>query len=544
MSGGMGIRSTPVASPLPAGAGAWLVAAAAIVFSTALYIGFPQDLGIKIGAMALVVAVAAAVVRFDITHPYIWFGGAFLLYSVSGPLLMHLGVHPYVNWGGWPVETLDFSGAMDMQFLGLATALLVIGPTRRPLGRAAAASELRPFFHGALAVCALGLLIGSVTVYEILFQGFTERAQYSATGGALSRFSFGFNILATALGVYLAKLFCEKRIGAATACALLVLLCGVFLVAAIGQRHFLFRSGIIMVFAWHLFYRPISTRTLVLLAFAALAAGSALSGYKMWLLTDSAGIPVDGLVGGLQEALALRDPALAQDPAWLRYVKLGLAAALGTEAMTPGNNMAMILSRVPHDLPFFRGETIPVDIGRAVLPGFLVATLLDSTGALYNELVFPENTAVGGGVGFSIVGYGYIHFGVPGVVLVMALLGAAIRWIYGWASRSAMGLLFFIGFLPVGVYVARNDVTAPLSQGLKHVLLPLVLMLIVAALLGQRGPAPDRRALANRRVTRSATARHPERERRTAGPERRARRDRRSGVRTHPGDRAEPGVKR
>ncbi|MPY69184.1 MAG: O-antigen polysaccharide polymerase Wzy [Alphaproteobacteria bacterium] len=533
-------RAATIAPDMTGNLGSWLVLLATITFAVALYFAYPSDLGVKVGAMTLVAAVSTAVVRFDITHPYVWFGGALLLYSVSGPLLVHLGIHPYAIWGGWEIASLDFNGAMNLQFLGFVVALLAIGPARRPLHTAATAAELQPFFHGAFVICILGLLMGMVSVYEIVYQGFTERTQYAISGGALSRFSFGFNILATALGVYTAKQLNENRISMAAACALFTVVAGILVIGAIGQRHFLFRTGIILVFAYHLFHRPLSMRMLFLIVLTALVAGSVLSGYKMALLVEQAGLNPDlGFLDKLQESIALRNPSLLLDPVWLRYIKLGIAAALGTEAMTPGNNMAMMLSRVPHDLPYFAGATVPTDIARAVLPGFLVANLLDSTGALYNELVFPENTAQGGGVGFSIIGYGYIHFGIAGVVATMALVGVAMRLIYTFASRSALGILFFMGFVPVGVYIARNDLTAPLSQGLKHVLLPLILMLVVSTLLGHRGPAADRRAGIDRRAEPAVLARHLERERRRAA-ERRNNPTRRRGKRTGATDRATP----
>jgi hypothetical protein len=171
-------------------------------------------------------------------------------------------------------------------------------------------------------------------------------------------------------------------------------------------------------------------------------------------------------------------------------------------------------------MPFLNGSTILSDVARAFLPGFIVARQIANTGEVYNNLLFPDTTAVGGGVGFSIVGYGYIHFGIPGVVLVMMLIGGLVAIVYRWAARSALGLFFFIGFVPVAVYVARTDITGPLSQGIKHVLLPLVLMLIVAGLTNRAEVGIDRRTWFDRRKGVGVT-RHPERDRRSTRSDRR-----------------------
>lgn len=99
-------------------------------------------------------------------------------------------------------------------------------------------------------------------------------------------------------------------------------------------------------------------------------------------------------------------------------------------------------------------------------------------------------------MGFTLVGAGYLNFGIAGAILIMVAFGAAIRSIYRWAGRSAFGLFFMLGFLPISFSVARNDLSAPLSVGLKHVLLPLVAMLIIAYLFNRNSkPArPDEAA--------------------------------------------------
>jgi peptidoglycan/LPS O-acetylase OafA/YrhL len=147
----------------------------------------------------------------------------------------------------------------------------------------------------------------------------------------------------------------------------------------------------------------------------------------------------------------------------------------------------MVLTRMPQDLPFLNGASLGNDLLRSVLPGFLIAPDTDNTGQIYNRLVFPRSYAAGSGPGFSLLGYGYMQFGLGGLILVMVIMAGAIRAAYRWAGRSALGLLFFIGFAPVAMYVARNDLTSPMSQGLKHVLIPLAAMYVVAFLRGRDG---------------------------------------------------------
>ncbi len=309
------------------------------------------------------------------------------------------------------------------------------------------------------------------------------------SGDWSTRLSFAFNIAATALGVYLAKLLSERRLTAAYCTLLIVIAIGVAMVLLVGQRHFLFRAGLVCLLVFHIFHRRISIRSLLLMAAFALILSTALGGYKMALVLQNT-LPIENvsLWESTQQLISLRNPEFLNSSPFMQYVKVGLVAALGSEAMTPGNNMAMILSRVPHDLPYFYGSTLAGDLFRSILPGFIIAPYVDTTAVTYNALVFPETAATGSGVGFTIAGYGYLHFGEMGLLLIMLLVGAALRAIYHWAGRTTTGLMFFIGFFPVAIYVARTDITGPLSQGLKHVLIPLLMMIFVAHLRGHRRP--------------------------------------------------------
>jgi oligosaccharide repeat unit polymerase len=472
----------------------WLLLFVGIAGGGIVVLSAGDDLGMKIVGMAILAFAAAGSVKFDFVHPYVWFGFTFTIYSVSGPLLLHLGIHPYDHWGGYKVDTLDFSGAMDLQFLALAVALAVIGPRRVSFVSSSNSPDIRLLYDGALAVLAAAAILGLTNIVQILSQNFTNKSDVVLSGDWTTRLSFAFNIAATALGVYLAKLFSEKRITLAYLTLVIAVLGGLTVVLLIGQRHFLFRAGLICLLVFHVFHRPIPGRSLILLAVLALVLSTVLGGYKMALVAQEA---LPGYSGSIWEEglslFALRNPEFANQSPFMQYFKVGLVAALGSEAMTPGNNLAMILSRVPADLPFFYGSTIPSDLMRSVLPGFIVQPLIDSTSGEYNRLVFPDTSSSGGGVGFTIAGYGFLHFGTAGLIMVMTVLGVALRASYHWAVRSPLGLMFFLGFFPVAIYIARNDISAPLSQGLKHVLLPLLAMMVISHLKGRRRTPMPRR---------------------------------------------------
>lgn len=465
----------------------WIILFIGVLASTALVVFASDDIGLKISAMFVLCGAASAAVKFDIAHPFVWFAGAFTLYSISGPLLFHMGVHPYTTWGGYRVDELNFAGAMDYQFFALLIALMIIGPRRVTFAHAMTSHASSALFRGALPVLVAASVIGLANIFQILSQDFSSKGDVVLTGDWTTRLSFAFNIAATALGVYLAKLFSEGRPIAAYTTLIIVITVGIAMVLLIGQRHFLFRAGLVSLLVFHIFHQRISIRSLLILAGFALTLSSVLGGYKMSLVLQDLA-PSDGasLWEQTQLAISLKNPEFLNNSTSMQYVKVALAAALGSEAMTPGNNMAMLLARVPQDLPYFYGSTLPGDLLRSILPGFIIQPYVETTSVVYNRLVFPDTAATGGGVGFTIAGYGYLHFGELGLIAIMLFIGASLRRIYNWASRSSTGLMFYIGFFPVAVYVARNDITGPLSQGLKHVLLPLIAMTVVAHFMGER----------------------------------------------------------
>ena len=467
--------------------GSWITLFIGILISSAMLVTASGDIGIKIIAMFVLAATAGAAARFDIAHPLVWFAGAFTLYSISGPLLQHMGVHPYDTWGGYRIDELNFSGAMDYQFMALLVAVLIIGPQRVSFASSKNHPMAGALYDGALPVLLAAGIVGLANIFQIVSQDFASKGEVVLQGDWTTRLSFAFNIAATALGVYLAKLFSQGRPVAAYVTLMIVVAIGIGMVLLIGQRHFLFRAGLICLLVFHIFHQRISIRSLLLLVGFALVLSTILGGYKMMLVLQEAA-PVDSasIWEQTRHLIALKNPEFLNNSTYMQYTKIALALALGSEAMTPGNNMAMLLSRVPQDLPYFYGSTVPGDLLRSVLPGFIIAPLVDTTGTTYNALVFPNTAGTGGGVGFTIAGYGYLHFGEMELIAIMLIIGGGLRTIYRWAGRSPTGLMFFIGFFPVAIYVARNDITGPLSQGLKHVLIPLLAMLVVSYFLGNR----------------------------------------------------------
>ena len=130
---------------------------------------------------------------------------------------------------------------------------------------------------------------------------------------------------------------------------------------------------------------------------------------------------------------------------------------------------------------------------RAFTPGVLdITSEFEHSVNVFNKTFFPDASSRGIGEGFSLVGSGYFNFGLPGAILIMVVFGFSIRLLYRWSVRSPLGMYFYISFIPIAMFTTRSDLGTPVSQGLKHVLLPLVLMLLAAAISKRQSPGLNR----------------------------------------------------
>ena len=522
---------------------AWMMLGIAILASGALFLSFPDDIGIKILAMTLLALISAASVRFDLAHPFVWFGPPFLLYSIAGPLLFHLDIHPLKMRSFYMIEELDFSFALDLHYLGFLACLLIIGPRRMSLDAVMRDERREALFTGVTPVLLLAASLAGASLIAIVAGGFASKLDIILHGSWVTRFGFGFNIAATCIGVYLVRQFQAGRDMQAFVFIAAIAAVGVLVVLYAGQRNFLFRFLVVAVFAVHLAHRKLSVKTILPLGIAGAVLISVMAVLKNMLLVgtvaDLGNLDAQTVLALPLEHDYLLDEVESRITLYGRWI---LLMALGSEFMTSSNNLALLLLRVPDEIPFQYGATLINDMVRALTPGFLTigstsTQEAQNSVAVFNRLFFPVGFYRGFGQGFSFVGTGYFNFGIAGAIMIMLVLGGAIRLFYRWAARSPMGLFFYIGYVPIAMFTVRSDLGTPISQGLKHVLVPLVLMLFIAALSTRRTPGLDRRIEIDRRAAGTGPSRISNRERRTRAGERRSRTDRRIYPRTLSKDR-------
>ena len=95
-----------------------------IIFITGIIIYESANLRVQILAFASLALFSAILVGFDIMHPYCWFSGMFLLYSLGYPILYYTG-----NLDPWLIEKAGISQKLIfLEWVALSIILLIVSP--------------------------------------------------------------------------------------------------------------------------------------------------------------------------------------------------------------------------------------------------------------------------------------------------------------------------------------------------------------------------------------------------------------------------------
>jgi oligosaccharide repeat unit polymerase len=143
---------------------------------------------------------------------------------------------------------------------------------------------------------------------------------------------------------------------------------------------------------------------------------------------------------------------------------------------------------VPSSISYLYGQLLVNDLIRAIIPGFLFSReTFYTTTTWYNESFFSRAYGTGMGMGFSLVAYGYVNFGYPGVVGLFLVLGWLTKKLYHKAGHSNIYLISYLGFSAVLISAIRADLTSIVSQSWKHILVPILLMIWLGKIMRKEG---------------------------------------------------------
>jgi hypothetical protein len=160
----------------------------------------------------------------------------------------------------------------------------------------------------------------------------------------------------------------------------------------------------------------------------------------------------------------------------MRQINQGVFLALvGGEFRSAGRNLD-VLFRKRFDWDYQYGYTLLQDIFASLIPSQLYEIVNPTTWFRYK--MFPELAASGRGKGFSLAAEGFLNFGLVGVTVWFSLLAFLLSRLYYFSRWSYFGIILYISTIPLAIYALRADFANIISPLLKHVLIPMCIMVI------------------------------------------------------------------
>jgi oligosaccharide repeat unit polymerase len=420
-------------------AGTLLVASAA-GGNTGLWLGV-----IVLSAFSLGLAL---VVRLDLTHPWVWFLGPMALYSMAYPVLV---------LGRFAQPSTQLQPSIGLAFIAALAFAVATLPARGSAG-VVRPFVPRDFLQGAALLMVPATILGGIGTWYIWQSGALTKYETALLESPLARLDFAYYWLIT-LGAFIAAGNLNR--GQPVSRLLLTVLFGAAILALVGlgERDVLVRLGIVLglLYVGAGAWKP--SLSLILLLPLALALLTVLGRVKLLLV---AGLNDFQVFGGWNLVTAI----------------------FGDELRTASHNTVTLMENVPQNYPFSYGKAILGDLRTAMVPGFLTGrTASTTTSSWFTETFYPGVFAIGGGEGFSLVGVGYLNFGIAGVAGVFAVIGAITTLLEKMGRRSAIGFALYVSAVPIFMASIRADLSVLASQLLKHVILPVLIVVVVCVVM-------------------------------------------------------------
>lgn len=427
-----------------------------LVSGSAVLIGYlyAGDFSLPILIMGFLVMVASAIhgAKYDLRHPWVWFGGGLALYSVGAPVLYLMDLFDVYQ---------SYNHVIILEYVALLSFLLGAFCERQDYS-AISYKGLADIRAGAVPIMILSFAISILYLASYLRLGEVMKTEKHFAGNVYLKLDIAYSVLIVAFVVIAVA---RVREGAHPPYLLLFLMTIYFVLSFLigGERGIVVRLVLSYVLIHITFYPHVKRAYLFCGILVLIMLSTAMGMYKNYLLTgEQTGVAgrVAGEMGFSMDTVAL--------------------LLLGSEFQTPSANLALLSREIPERISFWWGRSTLTEIVAVFYVGFLSdRDVLPSTASWFTREFFPDFYEAGGGQGFTLVGQGYLDFGVVGVIVLFWVIGMVVRKVYSWSAKSAVGLVVSLGMIPNCLYSIRQTIAPAMSQTLKHVIVPLLVMYVI-----------------------------------------------------------------
>lgn len=426
--------------------GRWILIQFEILF-TGILIFLSTDIWILILAISFMCIFSMFVVRLDILHPYTWLSPFYLLYSISNPILILTGEVVIPGYS-------KLYETMILQWLAFVTLIIVISPKTIKLNLDLTMLKWTEK-SSKIAIIFSSIASGIFLIY-VIANGFQSKYQVQLNKSLLSYFLIGYLVFTVSSACYLAFVFSLKR----KIPYLFVMFSVIWTFMAViffGERDIFLRQIWMLFFIYYYFYKKIDKKWIALYGVTGIFSIQSLAALKNFAMR--------GAVHSYEYS------------AW--YMRI-----FNSEFNAAARNLQTMLIGFDN-WHFWWGQTLLVSVGRIFLPKFIFGGFAESATSLFNSFFFPSLVARGGGRGFSLVGEGYMNFGITGVIIWFVLLGLFLKHIYRKANNNVMWFIIYILTMPLVIYVLRADFTNLLSQFAKYIFIPVFFIIKLPNIMHQ-----------------------------------------------------------
>lgn len=396
---------------------------------------FSESCMLQIAALIITYLLMALRVRFDIFHPYVWYGGALTIYSIGYPVLYLLGADVSRGYTREP---------LIMSWIALAIIIIMV-PSYSI--KSDISFLKRDYFPKNLITLSVIYIL--CCIFMITRSGLANKAEIYAQNNKFFTIAFVWVYLLLVFYTYSFSVFKYTTGKINTILLIEIAIAAIGLSLFSGERDIMLNFALVTVLL--LFYwRVISWKQLIVIIILGILLLPLTSIYKYYFLSGAKGTGA----------------ALGFD------LKSILINFFRGEFESASRNLQLLVNNEEITKGIMFGKTYISDIIRIFghAPWSCITWFM-------NEFFATSKY----GQGFTAIGEGYINFGYFGIILEFIIIGAMLSYMYKRHCQNIWWLTLYISSFAIFIYAVRADLANIFSPMCRHVLLGLLILKIYNA---------------------------------------------------------------
>lgn len=409
-----------------------------IILLFGMIICIENNVIIQIIVFWLMYIIGIILYKIDILHPFVWFLGAFSLYSTAYPILYILNASTKF---GLSREPLIWNWIAYFAFVVcFRDSKVKIEEIKKTV-----------YFNTRSIECIIHLstLIFILVSISISRCNLSGKNEIYATGNILYNFAFSWIYLYFFLFTFVIYINVESKTKRNRKIIMIISEVGlatILMTLYSGERDILLEYMLIVIISLYNF-KWIGKKQIIFMAVIFIILFPLTSIYKYYFLTGNLGeLKIDGQPRNI------------------------LINFLTGEFESASKNLQILSNHKLEVKAKFMGLSYLSDLTRII--GYAPCSSLG-----WFNYTFYNGSSVGHG--FTLVGEGYVNFGVIGIIISFSLLSRIMSYIYIESKKGIFGKIIFVCSISIFIYSLRADFANIFSPFVRHVIFPAFIVYII-----------------------------------------------------------------